>query len=466
MYSHRMHKRVYFDYLDSLRFFAFFVVFVAHAAILFPISADWFYALYRSVISNGSYGVNFFFILSGFLISYLLLAEKKETGDVSIKTFYLKRVLRIWPLYYVVFAISILVLPIIVHWLGAEYVAGNLNTFPNLQTQTEGQIGSGSVDGIFSGGFWWFFLFVGNFYRAHDFGLTPFALGVLWSVCVEEQFYLFWPWVIKKLNHKGIFIFAAIVFCLSLIYKAFYINNANMAYYGTLSVAMDLAAGCVLGLFYFRFEKQVRGTWYFMTGSFKSLEEFRKRGIWLWNRVIRGIADFWQESKRVKRKFYFDIILGMVLIASISTYICMILLEGGNGLIYDTLRLLKRPVLDIFFIIILLAFLLRKPRELVESANTDINTSASAYKSEANTWYNRFTYLGRISYGLYAYHAIFLILVLATYNHFGVGPNEVSVFKFASIFVIAFTLTVIASHYSYKYMEGPCIRLRSRFMKK
>lgn len=449
-----MHKRVYFDYLDSLRFFAFFVVFVAHSAILFPISSDWFYTFYRNILSNGSYGVNFFFILSGFLISYLLLAEKKETGNVSIKTFYLKRVLRIWPLYYVVFFISLFILPMLVSWLGADYIEGNLNTFPNLNT-TAGENGP-----------LWFLLFIGNFYRAYDLGLTPFAIGVLWSVCVEEQFYLFWPWIVKKFSNTWILAIALIIFGISLTYKALYINNANLAYYGTISVAMDLAAGCILGLFYFRFEKQVRGVWYFVTGSFSSVEVLRKHSTYVWNTVVKSINKFITESKKVKRKFYFDIILGLLLISSMAVYVSMLIIDGGNGLIYDFLRLMKRPVLDVFFIIILLAFLLRKPRQLVETIDTDINTSASAYKSASNTWYNRFTYLGRISYGLYAYHAIFLILVLAIFNHFGMGPNEVSVFKFFSIFTISLTMTIVASHYSYKYMEGPFIGLRRYFTKK
>lgn len=453
-----MQRRVYFDYLDSLRFFAFFVVFIAHAAILFPVSSDWFYSLYRSILSNGSYGVNFFFILSGFLITYLLLAEKKNTGDVSIKVFYLKRVLRIWPLYYLVFILSLYVIPFFVNFLGANYMAGNINTFPNLHTT------------ISDGGSWWYLLFVGNFYRAYDLGITPFALGVLWSVCVEEQFYLFWPWVVKKFSATNMMYFAWIIFALSLIYKAIHINDANMAYYGTLSVSMDLALGCILGVLYFNNEKGIRLAWQntqnFLNKLFSNYKEGTKIAIIFFKDFARGLKKMILmndiKKKKSSAQIFWEILLFVILIASMGTYISMQFSEGGYGLFYDFLRLMKRPVLNIFFLLFLLAFLLRKPRNIIEQPNSDISTSASAFKSSKSIWYNRFTYLGRISYGLYAYHAIFLIIVLAIFNHFGMGPNDVTLFHFLSIFSISLALTIVTSHYSYKYMEGPFISLRNR----
>jgi peptidoglycan/LPS O-acetylase OafA/YrhL len=181
-----MQTRVYFSNLDSLRFLAFLAVFIAHAGILFPISTDWFYRLYRLIISQGAYGVNFFFVLSGFLITYLLLLEKRKNGFVSIKTFYLKRILRIWPLYYIVMLISVFLLPVFIQAIGADYIAGNMRTFPNLGML----IGEHAKT--------WFLFFAGNFYRGAELGAVPFALGVLWSVCVEEQFYLFWPCIVRK----------------------------------------------------------------------------------------------------------------------------------------------------------------------------------------------------------------------------------------------------------------------------
>ena len=54
----------------------------------------------KLIIELGGLGVIFFFVLSGFLITYLLLKEKEQTGTVNVKKFYARRVLRIWPLYF------------------------------------------------------------------------------------------------------------------------------------------------------------------------------------------------------------------------------------------------------------------------------------------------------------------------------------------------------------------------------
>lgn len=59
----------------------------------------------------GGLAVTFFFVLSGFLITYLLLIERDTKGTINIKNFYLRRVLRIWPVYYVIFVIGFLILP-------------------------------------------------------------------------------------------------------------------------------------------------------------------------------------------------------------------------------------------------------------------------------------------------------------------------------------------------------------------
>ena len=97
-------RRFYQPELDCLRFFAFFAVFIFHT---FPHEADYysarhipFAALIASVSRAGSFGVDLFFLLSAYLISQLLLREKEAFGHVSLKAFYLRRILRIWPLYF------------------------------------------------------------------------------------------------------------------------------------------------------------------------------------------------------------------------------------------------------------------------------------------------------------------------------------------------------------------------------
>ncbi|HYF69227.1 MAG TPA: acyltransferase family protein, partial [Ohtaekwangia sp.] len=94
-----MEKRIYFKNLSALRFFA------ATAVILHHIEQYKFWAKIPNTWGDvttdalGHKAVSFFFVLSGFLISYLLMEEQKKAGHISIKDFYIRRLLRIWPVY-------------------------------------------------------------------------------------------------------------------------------------------------------------------------------------------------------------------------------------------------------------------------------------------------------------------------------------------------------------------------------
>lgn len=112
--------------------------------------------------SINSYGVTVFFALSGFLITYLLLQENKQTGHIDVIKFYMRRVLRIWPLYFVFVVIVYLYTWTSIDQGGLYYIL----FIPNLMLIT-GQA-------------------------------APPLLGHYWSLGVEEQFYLFWPILVKK----------------------------------------------------------------------------------------------------------------------------------------------------------------------------------------------------------------------------------------------------------------------------
>jgi peptidoglycan/LPS O-acetylase OafA/YrhL len=102
--------------------------------------------------------VTIFFVLSGFLISFLLLQEKDRTENVDIKKFYIRRTLRIWPLYFTYIFIIILIFG----W---------------------------------SNSLWYYIFFAGNLAPLLAFSAP--LLGHFWSLGVEEQFYSFWPWIAK-----------------------------------------------------------------------------------------------------------------------------------------------------------------------------------------------------------------------------------------------------------------------------
>lgn len=110
-------------------------------------------------------GVTMFFVISGFLITYLLLNEQEQSHNVSIPKFYMRRILRIWPIYYVYMAIALT-------------VTSTWND-PNI----------------------WYYLFFGaNVPFILTAGIWPIVH--YWSIGVEEQFYLFWPWMVKGSRGK------------------------------------------------------------------------------------------------------------------------------------------------------------------------------------------------------------------------------------------------------------------------
>lgn len=154
--------------LDALRFFAFLVVFVHHQPHLAPEGAQGALAWLGSAQSAGKFGVSLFFVLSSYLITELLLRELRAFGALDVKAFLVRRTLRIWPLYFFV----LLVAQPLVHLLNPE----------------DAMLGSQRLA---------FLAFLGNWvciflWMPHSF------VNVLWSVSVEEQFYLVWPFLLRK----------------------------------------------------------------------------------------------------------------------------------------------------------------------------------------------------------------------------------------------------------------------------
>jgi peptidoglycan/LPS O-acetylase OafA/YrhL len=170
--------RFYLPQLDALRFFAFFSVFLLHTlpSIVVENHAGWGrpLALVGSAIErSGENGVELFFLLSSFLITELLTGEKRQTGDIHLKKFYIRRVLRIWPLYYFMVLIGLAVQP-----LSPQYHL----TFPLLLS---------------------YLFFVNNWHvMLHGFTWSP--IYPLWTVSTEEQFYLIWPLAMRTLSRRAL----------------------------------------------------------------------------------------------------------------------------------------------------------------------------------------------------------------------------------------------------------------------
>ena len=182
---------VYFPNLDSLRFLAALLVFVFHVELRFGKTglepadpATGFRFL-------GMHGVAFFYVLSGFLITYLLLVERERTGRIDALRFYARRALRIWPLYIVVVLLGLFVLP------EATFVA--FSGWPPVAQERSGLVAL------------LLFAMAPNLLLAL-YPPIPY-LAHTWSIGVEEQFYLAWPAVLRLHRNPLVPLAAVILAC-------------------------------------------------------------------------------------------------------------------------------------------------------------------------------------------------------------------------------------------------------------
>jgi peptidoglycan/LPS O-acetylase OafA/YrhL len=180
----------YYPQLDGLRTLAFLMVFFSHT-MPFPLTAElarfpvlvFAIDFFNRLKDWGWAGVDLFFVLSAFLITSLLLRERRILGKVSFRQFMMRRILRIWPLYYFMILLAFLILP------AFGYFA---------------PLGSSA---------WWdmvqdhallYALFLVN--TGFIFGATaalPEFITVAWSVAMEEQFYLVWGGILSRLTRRS-----------------------------------------------------------------------------------------------------------------------------------------------------------------------------------------------------------------------------------------------------------------------
>jgi peptidoglycan/LPS O-acetylase OafA/YrhL len=208
--------------LDGLRAVAVSIVIVYHAGYAFV---------------PGDLGVSIFFVLSGFLITWLLIKEENKTGTNSLKSFYLRRTLRIFPAYYAFLVFS----------FGLDRIRGF--SWPH--------------DRLIAA-----FTYTMNYYNALHNHPTS-AVAHAWSVAIEEQFYLLWPmlFVLSRRRNRA-WLLGAIIFTVmawrSLAYLRFGLGSAYA--YNAFDTRFDnIAVGCLLAVLAFQdgFQRLVanRGRW-------------------------------------------------------------------------------------------------------------------------------------------------------------------------------------------------------------
>ncbi|MDA9554704.1 acyltransferase [Pelobium sp.] len=223
-------QKTYYPSLNGLRAISIIMVVLYHLqkrnGIFDAYSKKIWLAPFISFIRDGQLGVNIFFVISGFLITSLLINEEKETGKISIKSFYIRRIIRIFPAYYFLLAIY-LVLQFF------NLIEISRTSWLTAITYTK------------------YFIIPKDWLTAH-----------IWSLSVEEHFYLFWPttFILGSKQRKQFAIALFLVVPLIRTYIHFYpvtwINDL------TIFLRIDaIATGCLFALYQKQIVKLFQRHW-------------------------------------------------------------------------------------------------------------------------------------------------------------------------------------------------------------
>jgi peptidoglycan/LPS O-acetylase OafA/YrhL len=222
---------------------------IRSVAVIFVILTHWFPGGIASRYGFGAIGVDIFFVLSGFLITRILIVERLKyeleptvySRLKAIKNFIVRRSLRIFPIYY------LLLLMLVIY----------TKQFPNPVSQD-----------------WkWYFFYLQNILFFINDGWPGGKLSHLWSLAVEEQFYVFWPWLILFVSRKWLLKSIVISFFIGIaaVYWLQMIKGGTMAGLLTPSCMHAFASGGILAFFHIKMRtKFYQINYYFLIPAFLS----------------------------------------------------------------------------------------------------------------------------------------------------------------------------------------------------
>lgn len=363
-------KRIFFPNLNGLRFIAAFMVIIHHIEqlkYLFGMPNYWETSFIHNI---GKLGVVLFFVLSGFLITYLLLEERRATNTISIKDFYIRRILRIWALYYLVVIAGLFIFPRV------EFL-----NIPNLSESVYEDFGLKVL---------LYLLFLPNL-ATIIFPAIPF-ISQAWSIGVEEQFYLFQPLLVKKFKNLPLTLCAIGFLYFTIKWLLIYAVRFNPNYY------LD-----VLNNFW-------------QTLNFDCF-------------AIGGLAAVaLYKNMRVLKILFSKVFEISILLATI-----LLILKGV------TIPFIHYELYSVLFAVIIL--------NLAANKETILNLENPV-----------FAYLGKISYGIYMYHVLAIVIVIKALLLINLESTIL-------IYIFSVLLTVLISSLSYQFYEHKFITLKSKFSK-
>ena len=313
-----------------------------------------------AIFHKGIEAVYVFFSLSGFLIIKQLFIEKKSKGTIRLKAFFLRRVLRIFPLYYLILGFGFLYYHLILPYFGFDYE----NTYD-----------------LFSGILLSITFFPNIFSKYAPGGI----LEILWSIGIEEQFYLFIAPLFFLLPLKRILLFL----------------------------------GLFTSIYFF----------IFFSESFLFLKKYDMLFFYF---SFSGLLAIILNHK------YFQIFIQKTRYLIFSLFI----LYFTTSLFKNNLNVVYYQLFSMLLFGLTISVLAQKPIKFLE--NKTMN------------------YLGKISYGIYMYHAIMIQFVGLLYLK---GISKLNLNGTLDILIITFlviSLTILTSHLSYKYYESYFLKLKHR----
>ena len=355
-----------------MRFIAAFLVIIHHVEqikAMSKIENYWGTSSFIGII--GKLGVVLFFVLSGFLITYLLLSEEYSFKKISIRSFYMRRVLRIWPLYFLIIILAFFILPNFKIFLFPDY--GKEIIYSNLLLKL-----------------FLYAIFFPNLVLSL-LGVIPYASHT-WSIGTEEQFYLVWPLLLRYIKKYRISLMLIII-----------ITYLGIKLFLGSSFANFIPYYSVIKSFWNSFPIDCMAI-----GGLYSILLFQKKKLLKY--ILRNDL------------FYISIFLVSVLMIK-GVYIPYIHYEFYS----------------VFFGLIIINF----------SANEKIKISLE----------NRvLNYLGNISYGLYMFHPIGIILAITISTSLGFNTNWM-------LYPLSLIITIIIAGLSYRYFESFFLKFKNRFSK-
>lgn len=182
------------------------------------------------IARNGNYGVTMFFVISGFLITQHTLQRSGSLAQIKLKDFYIRRIARI--------------MPCLVLLVAMVSVLGSLGLQPFINQSPNGVEVSYAVTVLSALSFWMNLLII-------EYGWVNYALGVLWSLSVEEVFYLAFPVLCLGLSRgKGFIVFLLAVIAYAPYFRALHFGEESGAYlYHYFSSFDGIAIGCLTAMY-------------------------------------------------------------------------------------------------------------------------------------------------------------------------------------------------------------------------